>query len=334
MKISFASFFSQVLGILLLLTVGVNNKAVAQTPDGDDFQAYSAQGSKLSWAELSTKLSRFDVVLVGETHNDSIGHIIELDLLRALHEDSNRERVAVSMEMFDRDVQYIVDEYLADYISESHFKKSSRPWDNYEMDYKPIVEFARENGLSIVAANSPRRYVNRVSRSGLAALEELPSSAKQYLPPLPVAPPTEEYRNKWNELMAEAMQDMPSAEPEPEKPAEESDAEEAEAEEPDTSYAAHGGFDLSKMLDAQNVWDAGMAYSIVRYLTDNPGASLIHFVGSFHVESGSGIPDHLSRYRPSARIGVVYINPVDEPLTFDEELLGTGDVIIQTRKNE
>ncbi len=70
------------------------------------------------------------------------------------------------MEMFERDVQIVLDEYLKNYISESHFISSSRAWGNYKTDYRPLVEFAKQNKIDVVAANAPRRYVNMVSRLG------------------------------------------------------------------------------------------------------------------------------------------------------------------------
>ena len=40
--------------------------------------------------------------------------------------------------------------------------KEARAWNNYK-DYKPAVKFAKENKLSVIAANTPRRYVSMVS---------------------------------------------------------------------------------------------------------------------------------------------------------------------------
>src|SRR3954467_8455063 len=69
------------------------------------------------------------------------------------------------MEMFERDVQIVLDEYLSDLITEQHFLASSRPWGNYKTDYRPLVELAKEKHLDVIAANAPRRYVNMVSRA-------------------------------------------------------------------------------------------------------------------------------------------------------------------------
>ena len=105
--------------------------------------------------------------------------------------------------MFEREsVRYIVDEYLANLITEQHFLASSRPWGNYKTDYRPLVELAKEKHLDMIAANAPRRYVNMVSRNGRDALNGLSKDAREWLPPLPYPEPSQAYRDKFNTLMA------------------------------------------------------------------------------------------------------------------------------------
>ena len=48
------------------------------------------------------------------------------------------------MEMFERDGQVVLNEYLAGLIDEKLFQSDCKLWNNYE-DYKPIVLFAKEN---------------------------------------------------------------------------------------------------------------------------------------------------------------------------------------------
>ena len=54
----------------------------------------------------------------------------------------------------------------------------------------------------MIAANAPRRYVNRASRLGRDSLTTLPPSALATLPPLPYPEPSEAYLAEWNALMA------------------------------------------------------------------------------------------------------------------------------------
>lgn len=340
--------YSKLLVFFLLLTPFVatfGQESQESLPAADNYTIFSASGVVASWEDVVSAFNTADVILVGEQHNDSIGHQVEMKLLEKLYADAlPAGGIGVSFEMFDRDVQYIVDEYLAGLISEDHMVKSARAWDNYATDYRPMLEFAKEHDLGVIAANAPRRYVNRVTRLGEESLLALSDRAKSVLPPLPVAGPSAEYQSKWDNVMADAMQHMPSAETDEtdddsddeagamadEHGAAEGGDDEA-VEETAATTEDHGGFSLQRMFDAQNVWDAGMAYAIVGYLTDNPRSRIIHYVGSFHVESGSGLPDHIQHYRPGTRAVVIYIHPVDNPGEFDDELSGRGDFVIQTR---
>ena len=111
------------------------------------------------------------MVLVGEQHDDPNTHRLEAAILQGLQ----RRGVAatVSLEMFERDVQAHVDDYLSGKLTEEAFLAQSRPWPRYATDYKPLVDFAKAHGWSVVAANVPRRHASAVAKSGLAAAESL-----------------------------------------------------------------------------------------------------------------------------------------------------------------
>ncbi len=271
-----------------------------------------------------------DVVFVGEQHNDPVGHFLEAWLLQHAYavygRDSAQARpVALSLEMFQRDVQHIVDEYLADLITESHFLKSSRPWKNYKTDYRPMVEFAKAHHLPVIAANAPRRYANRVSRLGPASLEALSPEALAGLPPLPYASASEAYKQKWGRLMAEMMANMKKS-----AAADTAHADTAhvkkQAEHPMPKGPNH-------MLDAQAFWDANMAYSIHEHLEKTPNALVLHMAGSFHVEEGLGTPAQLEGYHPGVRHLIIAMEAEENYTTFDAERHShQGDFVILTDK--
>ncbi len=118
------------------------------------------------------------VLIFGEQHDDSIGHLLERNIFAALNGRFGRELI-LSMEMFHRDVQYIVNEYLAGQISEKNFIKEARAWDTYKTDYRTTVELAKEKQLKVIAANAPSRYTNLVTRKGLEALNGLDKEVKK-----------------------------------------------------------------------------------------------------------------------------------------------------------
>ncbi|BDA40635.1 hypothetical protein COCOBI_01-2880 [Coccomyxa sp. Obi] len=160
-------------------------------------------------------MERADVVLLGETHDDRIAHLLQLQLLRGAQQRFSRtdRPVALSLEMFERDVQGIMDEYLSGAITERDLKQDCRPWPNYDTDYRPLVELAKSEGLPVICANAPRRYVSMAGRHGRASLETLPAASLKHLPPLPYLQPSQAYLEKTNRTMqaaAEQMQDLRS----------------------------------------------------------------------------------------------------------------------------
>ena len=63
--------------------------------------------------------------------------------------------------------------FFLGFISEKNFEKEARLWPNYKTDYKPLVSFAKDNNLSFVATNIPRRYASAVFKNGLKKLRNL-----------------------------------------------------------------------------------------------------------------------------------------------------------------
>ena len=171
----------------------------------DDFRVFDGKGNPASLRDVVSAAGKVDVLFFGELHDDAVGHAIQAEAFRLIVAEYSAKRpVILSLEMFERDVQAVLDEYLGSLISEQHFLASSRPWPNYKTDYRPLVEFAKEKKLSVIAANAPRRYVNMVSRGGRQTLNGLSRQVKkEWLPPLPYADASEAYANKFKAMMGE-----------------------------------------------------------------------------------------------------------------------------------
>lgn len=269
---------------------------LAQSPS---YAVYDAKGRATTIDALIAALADADVVFLGEDHDDVIGHQLQAEIFRRVVESYGAKRkVTLSLEMFERDVQVIVDEYLKGQISETHFLRSSRPWDNYKRDYRPLLELAKEKKLDVIAANAPRRYVNMVSRNGIASLAGLTPEAKRWLPPFPIAKPSEAYSAKFKSLLG------------------------------NSSEAQMG---IENILLSQSLWDATMAHAIAQSLKKNPRSMVVHLNGYFHTEDRLGTVEHLLAYRPKAKAVVVTIRPVDDIKKFEHA--DAGDFVIQTRRS-
>jgi uncharacterized iron-regulated protein len=306
--------------------------------EGVAFRVYDGEGRSRSFADILAALDSAETLLVGEEHDDVVGHQVEAEILvRAtqrvgpLSDRTNTRTVILSLEMFEWDVQSILDEYLADLITEDQFKSSARPWPKYDSDYRPMVEFARAHGLPVIAANAPRRYVNRVSRLGPEALSDLPESARAFLPPLPYPRPSEEYTAQWDALMAEMMADMAAEEDSAAARHPEEEGPEEDDGDPETSLPPT--HDMGNALHAQALWDAAMGRAVSEALGVHLGALVIHYAGSFHVEKGTGILERIRDYRPGARVVTVVMEPVEDIDAWDEESYrGLGDFVVLTHR--
>ncbi|NOT31100.1 MAG: ChaN family lipoprotein, partial [Planctomycetes bacterium] len=132
----------------------------------------SRVGRELELAALLDRLAEAEVVFVGETHLDDTTHRVEAALLEGLLA-RRAGAVVLSLEMFERDVQPVLDDYLAGRIDERAFLAAARPWGNYASDYRPLIETAKAHGIPVVAANTPAALRRRLSSGGRAALAAL-----------------------------------------------------------------------------------------------------------------------------------------------------------------
>ena len=274
----------------------------ADRPPADTlrFAVYTGAGAPADLDAVVAAMAGADVVFLGELHTDPTAHRLQRRLLEAAHRRYGADRpVALALEMFERDVQLVLDEYLAGLIRERDFLAAARPWGRYADDYRPAVEYAKAHGLPVVAANAPGRYVSRVGREGAGGLAALPGPARAFLPPLPVAPPSDTLAVRFEATMADMM----------------------------AAHGAHGP-SVDDLLAAQNLRDATMAFALAEHLAGHPGALVVHLNGSFHSEGGRGIPEHLARYAPGTRVLVVTLRP-SEALA-EAPAPGADDFIVLT----
>lgn len=235
-----------------------------------------ARGDTVTWETLVARAEAADVVLVGEQHDDLLGHQFEAALTKAL---LDRGPVAVCMEMFERDEQPFVDAYLAGRISQKTLVDvtDSMDWGakgKWDAFYQPLVDAAKESGRPVIAANAPRRFT-RIGR--LEDFDRLASFAADYPDRFAVPAPIDQaaYRERFLETMRhhgappapQGKRGIKMAMP-PGMP-------------PMTEEALEG------LFRAQQVWDATMADSAVRACREYGKALLV--VGQFHIEFEGGL---------------------------------------------
>ena len=284
---------------LILLMFMMTISSFGQETDPANYRVFDAKGNPSDLNKILEAIAQNDVVFLGENHDDATAHALQLQIFKSVVEKYSKDRkVALSLEMFERDVQTVVNEYLNNLISENHFLLSSRPWNNYKQDYRPLVELAKTNKLPVIAANAPRRYVNMVSRGGRDTLNALSPEAKKWLAPLPYNQASETYANKFKGLMGGS---------------------------PESNMG------LNKILDSQTLWDATMSYSIAEFLKEKKNALVVHLNGAFHTENRLGTAEQLLKYRPKAKVLVVTMRYEADFTKFDQtKHENLGDFVILT----
>lgn len=226
------------------------------------FQVFNAKGGKADIQDILKATKGKTHIFFGELHNNPIAHWLQLELTKALHADHG-EALIIGAEMFESDNQILIDEYFSDLIQQDQFEAECRLWDNYQTDYKPILEYAKAQGLRFVATNIPRRYANAVYHGGLPALKDFSETAHSFIAPLPISIDTTLIT--YQEINA-------------------------------MSKGHSGGY----MLEAQAIKDATMAHFIL--LNSTPGGVFFHLNGSYHSSQREGIIAYLQKQIPAEQI--------------------------------
>jgi uncharacterized iron-regulated protein len=249
---------------------------LAFTPAADRpaYRLFTATGKAADYDKMLAELTQADVVFFGEQHNDALGHWLELQMLKDLAKLKKPGQLVLGLEMFERDVQPLVAQYAAGTLPDTAFERQARPWPNYATDYKPLLQFAREQKLSIVGTNAPRLYARQVARGGLAALQQLPPTEKALLAPLPLKVDTEWPGYKKMAAMFGA------------------------------DASTHGS-GATPIIQAQALKDATMAHFIRQSLT--PGQTLLHVNGSYHSDNHDGIVGYLRQNAPALRVRTISV---------------------------
>jgi uncharacterized iron-regulated protein len=237
-------------------------------------------GQQVTPVDLARSLAGADVVFLGEEHDNDSGHALQLAIVQELiNQGAN---IAISMEMFERDVQGAIDEYLASRIPEDMFLANSRPWPNYAEHYRPIIELAREKRIPVIAANVPREIAGRVSRGEAPDLSMAPFSARR----------TSAAKDSYWQKFGEAMKGHGGTET---------------------------GDAVSNFYRSQCLKDDTMAESIADFLArhSHRHVTVVHLCGKFHSDFGLGTAARVASRNGIVRMEIVSTEKAGDDNAFD-----------------
>lgn len=266
---------------------------VAFKTDKPAYRLFNNEGKEVKYGKMVKAIAEADVVFFGELHNNPICHWLQFELTSDLYQQRDG-KIVLGAEMFERDNQLILNEYLEGTISAKSYKKEARLWPNYKTDYAPLVDFAKDSSLKFIATNIPRRYASVVYKQGLDTLESLSPEARSYIAPLPIEydPELEGYKN---------MMEM---------------------------AGEHGGPNIPK---AQAIKDATMAYSIAGWAGE--GKLFIHYNGSYHSDDFEGILWYLNKYKPNLNIVTISSAEQSNLDELEEDYLNKANYILVVDAN-
>jgi uncharacterized iron-regulated protein len=276
--------------LVLLLLLALSFPAFSQEPLA--FQWVNASGRKSSYSKMLAAAKNADIVLFGELHDDPIAHWFQLLLTEDIYA-AHGKNLVIGSEMIERDQQERLNKYLSGEWELKTFKDSAKMWSNFDTDYLPVVDFAKENGLKYVAANIPRPYASRVFKKGLASLDSLPAAEKQWIVPLPFEMDTT--LSQYSELIKMGKEMHAS------------------------------GIDFAY---AQAIKDATMAHSILQ--SWSPGKHFIHFNGAYHSDFHQSIYWYLKKSNPSLKIVTISTVSQESLKKPEAENLEKADFILIT----
>jgi uncharacterized iron-regulated protein len=320
----------------------------------------SEDGSVKSLEQVADDLSQFDVVFFGEFHGHSGIHLKQMQIFAALQQRNSN--MTLSLEQFERDTQPLVDLYLEDKIGEKVLEEDGRAWPNYEQSYRPLVEFAKDNSLPVVASNAPRQAVICVSKKGPEIIDEIPMPDRLWVAKelhIEEGPYLDKYRSfmenssthgpnkketSKNENCAaiDAYTASHAAHTDSGKTDDTVAAADTGKKEHDMDAKMGGGGDMTKIMQAmikksfaaQVLRDDTMAESIAMHLQANPGRKVLHLDGNFHSASHLGTVERLKLRMPELKIAV--INPIavegNKAPSWTDEDLATGDYILLVKQ--
>ena len=251
---------------MAMMCLGAGAAGAAQFGDAQS-------GKNLTAAQLASKLQKYDVVFFGEYHDQSEIHQYELELLKAMYK-AKGAKLALSMEMFEADNQSKLNNFLADTLSEENFLAASRPWPNYRTDYAPLVNFAKEKKMPVIAANVPRFLAAHVAKNN-ASTEGVEAQYQQWLPKHTYAPEGA-YKDKFYAQMSSPAAPMKMP---PQR--------------------------LAAVYAAQCLKDDKMAESIAAFADAHQNMQILHINGCFHSDAHLGTAQKLEALRPELKVAVI-----------------------------
>lgn len=267
---------------------------------------------EITFDDFLTQLADKRVVYVGEYHPRYQDHLVQLAVIQAMHQQ--HPKMAIGMEWFQAPFQPWLDAYVMQLIDEETLLDKTEYYQRWRIDFlqlRPILTYARQHGIRLLALNAPSELTRQISTLGRDSLAQI---QRQTLPT--ITPPSDEQRARLLKVF--------------------------EGKIPPNR-------DIEDYIYAQRVWDEVMADNALAYLSAYPQARLVVLAGNFHIAWDEAIPADMRRrapalngqqatvssgsfaeYRPDFVDYFVYADPIQLPATGKLGVRLSTDLCVQS----
>jgi aminopeptidase N len=211
-------------------------------------------------SQVIKDVSDKQVVYVGENHDNYANHAVQLEFIKELSRSG--VQIAIGMEMFQKPFQSVIDDFIRSAIDQKTFLKKTEYFKRWGFDYdlyKPILDYARDNRIPVIALNIEKEIVEQVSKTGIDAL---PRDLRAKIPS-EIDLSDVQYKERMEKVFE--------------------------------SHESLKGHNFDFFYQAQILWDESMSQSIADYLSAHPDRRMIVLAGNGHLTYCSGIPKRTAR---------------------------------------
>jgi uncharacterized iron-regulated protein len=271
------SIFSKMLiaAVVLLLMLYVRE----QSSEGMPRVYRVSDGRTISYGQMIREIKATSLIFVGEIHTSEADHLLELDIIKSLHEA--KVPLAVGFEMFKAESQESLDQWVKGTLPREEFiRLYYRNWGMPWPLYGDILMYVRQERIPAIGLNLPDEISRKVNRDGFSSLT---GRELDMLPPGISCSVDEQYM----EFIKRAYQEH-------ERP----------------------GGRFVNFCEAQMLWNKTMAWHLVGYLKKNPGSIVAVITGTGHAWKRA-IPEQVRELSAETSYRVIlpeipgYIEPKD-----------------------
>lgn len=223
----------------LIITVSIANAY-------EHFDLLNISNRKIiSVKKFVSDVSEANIIIIGELHDNERHHQFQLTVIEELQKKG--ERFAIALEMFRKENQRILDDFIFDSVSldlflKTYYENWSAPW----RLYSSIFLFAKDKKIPLLGINIPKEITEKVAEKGFFSLSK---KDLEKLPPDVLCDVDDDYVSFIKKI-----------------------------------FGLHSKNDkeFKNFCEAQVLWDKSMAFYVLDYLKRNPEKKVIVLTGAVH----------------------------------------------------